>query len=184
MNNLLSGLVTSTTRVKLLVRLFANPEASSYPRALADEFGLSTNAVRKELNRLSQAMLLTCHRNGRELHYQANQGHPLFNELASMVKKVLGIDRVTNEILSRLGELEKAFLVDDYALGIESGIIDLVLVGHIDRQNLLDLVAKTERFLKRKIRTLVLTPEEYARLADCLKAKPSLLLWNNAVRES
>ncbi len=179
MENLLSGLVTSATRIKVLVRFFANPEASSYLRGLADEFGLSTNSVREELNRLSKAKLLTSRRNGREIHYRANPKHPLFNELRSVVQKVLGIDRVVKDIVSRLGDLEKAFLVNDYALGRDSGIIDLVLVGQVDHDNLLDLVAKTEKYIKRKIRTLVLTSKEYDDLAGHFEGRPSLLLWES-----
>jgi len=177
MESLLSGLVTSTTRIKLLIRFFANPKASCYLRGLAEEFGLSTNSVREELNRLSGARLLSRRKNGREIHYWANTEHPLFNELISMVQKVLGIDQIIENIIGRLGDLEKALLVGDYAMGQDSGIIDLVLVGDVDHGNLLDLVGKTEKYIKRKIRTLVLSKEEYRTLAQRLEKGPFLELW-------
>ncbi len=178
MMSLLSSLVTSKTRVKLLVRFFTNPKASAYLRGLANEFSLSTNTVREELNRLSEAKLLTSYKNGREIHYKANPEHPLFEELMSMVKKTLGIDQVIENIVRRLGKLDKAFLMGDYAIGRDSGIIDLVLVGRIDGNNLLDLTAKTEKYIKRKIRTMVLTPEEYARHPELILDRPNLLLWD------
>ena len=69
-------------------------------------------------------------------------------------------------------------LLDDYAEGKDSGIIDLLLVGDIDQLNLIDLVAKTERSIDRKIRTLCLTRDEYERMHDRLDQRPQLLLWN------
>jgi len=65
---LLSPLVSSDTRVRLLLRFFANPGRTAYLRALAGEYDLSPNAVREELSRLSQAKLLTSFKNGREIH--------------------------------------------------------------------------------------------------------------------
>jgi len=53
----LDSLITSQTRVKLLLRFFLNPESRSYLRELAEEFGESTNSVRVELNRLTEAGL-------------------------------------------------------------------------------------------------------------------------------
>ena len=49
-----------------------------------------------------------------------------------MVGKVMGIDHVIDDLAGRLGDLERAYLIDDYAEGKDSGIIDLVLVGNID----------------------------------------------------
>ena len=55
---MLDTLVTSKTRIKLLMKFFLNPGTRAYLRSLADEFGESTNSVRVELNRLSEAGLL------------------------------------------------------------------------------------------------------------------------------
>jgi predicted transcriptional regulator len=177
LQSLLSPLVSSGTRVRLLLRFFGNPQASSYLRELASEMGSSTNSVREELNRLSEAQLLTHAKNGREVRYQANQQHPLFSELISIAQKVLGLDQVLDQIIHRLGDLQLALLVDDYAQGRDTGIIDLVLVGHINPKRLNELVATTEGYIKRKIRTLCLTPEEYDRLGPTLGAKPQMVLW-------
>jgi hypothetical protein len=179
MESLLSPLVSSKTRVRLLLRFFSNPDSTSYLRALAGEFGVSSNAVREELNRLSQAKLLTSQKNGREVNYRANQKHPLFGELVSIVQKVLGIDKVIENIIEQLGDLKLALLVDDYALGKDTGIIDLVLVGNIDQNRLSQLVAKTEEYTKRKIRTLCLTSDEFEKLKPVLAERPQLLLWEN-----
>ena len=181
MDNLLTGLIASKTRIKLLVRLFFNPQARSYLRELAKEFDVSTNAVREELNQLKKTKLLKSEKSGRQVFYMANTEHSLFPELRSMVSKMMGIDQVIDSIVQRLGNLEKAYLISDYAEGKDTGIIDLVLVGDIDMYHLNDLNKKTERYIKRKIRPLVLDHEEYRALWPELEQKPHLLIWTTKI---
>ena len=178
MNSVFSGLITSKTRIRVLMRLFLNPDQAAYLRELADEFHMSPSLVRTELQQLTEAELLTSARNGRQIHFQANTRHPLFPELQSMVRKALGMDRIIDSIVQRLGNLQEAFLIDDYAEGKDTGIVDLVLVGEVDPANLDDLVRKTERYIERKIRTLVLTTDEYTRLKPSLDQRPRLPLWS------
>ena len=177
LNSLLAGLISSKTRIKVLTKFFFNPDTRSYLRELAKEFGVSTNAVREELNQLTKTQLLKSERNGRQVLYRANQEHPLFPELKSMVGKVMGIDQVIDGIVNRLGDLERAYLIDDYAEGKDTGIVDLLLVGKIDQHHLNDLSRKTERYIKRKIRSLVLSRKEYEGLLPELRKRSRILIW-------
>ena len=177
MNDLFAGLISSKTRINLLVRFFFNPGTKAYLRELSNDFHVSTNAVREELNQLTKTKLLTSEKDGRSVYYKANNDHPLFPELRSMVSKVLGLDQVIESILMRLGDLEKAYLIDDYAEGKDTGIIDLVLVGNVDQYHLNDLSRKTERYIKRKIRSLVLTREEFDAFKRKLDNRPNFLIW-------
>lgn len=175
---MLDSLITSKTRVKLLLKFFLNPETQAYLRGLADELGESTNAVRIELNRLTTAGLLETSSDGRTKLYKANARHALFPDIHSLVKKNLGIDKV-ERILSELGSVEIAFMTGDYARGIDSGIIDLVIVGQVDRGFLQHMVEKSEEVIKRKIRVLVLNCQEFRELKQSLKLDQALILWNN-----
>ena len=177
MNTLFNALITSKMRIRILMRLFLNPNQQAYLRGLADEFNASTSQVREELQHLSDAGLLTSKKDGRQMNYQANSEHPLFPELQSMVRKSLGMDQILESIIERLGNLKLAYLVDDYAQGKDTGLVDLVLIGDIDRENLDDLIAKTEKYIGRKIRALVLTEAEFQQLDDLFKDKPRVLLW-------
>jgi len=177
MENLFTGLISSRTRIKLLTRFFFNPNTRSYLRELANEFNVSTNSVREELNQLTKTKLLTSKKSGRQVFYKANQKHPLFPELKSMVGKVMGIDQVVEGIITRLGDLDRAYLLGDYAEGKDTGIVDLLLVGNIDQYHLNDLSRKTERYINRKIRTLVLSREEYKAFEPKLKASAHILIW-------
>src|SRR5210317_1859037 len=179
MTSVFSGLITSKTRIKILMRLFLNPKQNAYLRELADEFSASPSQVREELLQLSDAGFLESHKHGRQIQYQANQMHPLFHELQSMVQKALGMDRILESILERLGNLEEAYLIDDYAEGKDTGIIDLVLIGDIDQTNLNDLVRKTERYIDRKIRTLIVQPDEWPTFSKSIIKRPMLQLWKH-----
>ena len=174
---MLESLITSKTRIKLLLKFFLNPENRTYLRDLAEELGESTNGIRVELDRFTKAGLLEKSDNGRTKQYRANKLHPLFPEINSLVTKYTGIDRLVNNVLSKLGNLEAAYVVGDYAHGIDSGIIDLVVVGNIDKTYFNGLVEKAEDIIKRKIRVLVLSSGEVETLNGKLELSESIPVW-------
>ncbi len=177
--SIFDGLITSKMRVRILMRLFLNPEQKSYIRELADELSASPSQVSEELKKLSVTGLLNAQKEGRQINYSANQDHPLYPELHSMVKKALGMDRIVESILERLGNVEKVILLDDYAQGKDSGIIDILLIGDINNENLVDIIKKTEKYVDRKIRTMVLTSEEFNHYCNIISKRPLMELWNN-----
>ena len=178
---MLDSIVTSKTRIQLLLRFFMNPERKAYLRELSAEIGESSNGVRVELDRLEKAKLLESVSSGRTKSYQANVLHPLFPDIRNIVKKSLGIDKVIDDVVARLGDVKLAVITGDYAQGIDSGIIDIVIVGKVDRAVLDELIHVTEpKIGGRKIRALVLTDEEYVRLSEkILIGKPNLIAYAN-----
>lgn len=174
---MLDSLITSKTRVKLLLKFFMNPETRSYLRSLAEEFGESTNAVRVELNRLEKAGILESSPDGRTRLYRANRKHPLFPDIISLVKKFTGIDQLIDMVLSKLGNVELALVTGDYARGVDSGIIDVVIVGDVDRRYLEHLVGMAEEMIQRKIRSLVLRVDEFERLSGTINLKEAVVVW-------
>jgi DNA-binding transcriptional ArsR family regulator len=183
MASVFSGLITSKIRIRILMRLFLNPEQNAYLRELSNEFGASPSQVGGELKQLKKAGILESEKKGRQILYRANQKHPLFKELTSIVHKALGMDQILESIVERLGNLNQAYLIDDYAEGKDTGIIDLVLVGGIDQENLFDLVKKTERYIGRKIRTLILGRNEFESMCVMFSSRPTLLIWNGQDKE-
>jgi DNA-binding transcriptional ArsR family regulator len=160
------------------MRLFLNPEQRAYLRELAEETGSSPSHIKEELSNLTEAGLLKSQKKGRLILYSANQKHALYDELHSMVQKALGMDAIVDSIIMRLGNLQAAYVVGDYAAGKDTGIIDIVLLGSIDQGNLDDLTRKTERYIERKIRTLVMTVKEFEELEGKDALQPRLLLWS------
>ncbi len=173
---MIDTLVTSKTRVKLLLKFFLNYNTTSWLRDLENEFGDSTNAIRLELNRFEKAGMLDSFSKGNKKIYRANTGHPLFNDIHNIIMKYVGIDRLVEKVISNIGELHSAYLTGDFARGKDSPVVDLLLVGeNIDRVYLLKLVEKGEKMISRKIRYIILHQEELKDYMD--EVNNALLLW-------
>ena len=95
-SNLLGPLITSKTRLKLLMRFFLNQNLSGYMQGLSKELDENTNSVRLELNRLEEAGLLSAQEQGRRKVYSVNTAHPLTKDLSNILRKVTGIDQSTS----------------------------------------------------------------------------------------
>ncbi len=175
----LNSLITSQTRLKMLLKFFSNPRTSSYLRSLASEFGESTNAIRVELNKLSKAGYLNSKENGRTIEYSANTKHQIYPELRSVVHKYFGLDRIVANVVKRLGTVHIAIITGDYAKGLDTGVIDLVMVGDIDKPQLKKYISKAEKLIKRKINSLVLTLAEFNGYRKQLELDKAIWLWND-----
>ena len=174
---MLKSLITSEVRIKLLLKFFLNPGTKAYLRQLSSEFDESTNGIRVELNRLVEAKILDAETNGRNKFYKANKSHPLFGEIRNIVLKSTGIEKVISDILNKLGDIEIAFIRGDYAMGHDSGLIELVVVGDkVNRKELERVRKKTEKLIDRKISVLLLTSLEYKNLKKKFLSEPNFVL--------
>ena len=174
---MLETLISSKTRIKLLLKFFLNSNTTAYLRSLESEFGESTNGIRQELNRLEKAGMLSSFLQGNKKMFQANTQHPLFSEIRNIVLKTIGLDKVVEDVIERLGKVEKVYLVGEFAKGLDSNIIDLVFIGDIDKTYLMKLSEKVEEIVHRKIRYIIYKEEATADI-DLNKFKPEpLLLW-------
>lgn len=172
---MLNSIITSKTRVKLLLKFFLNSNTKSYLRNLEQEFGESSNAIRVELNRLEGADLLRSEVKGNKKYFTANTFHPLFKDINNIVKNFVGIDKLIERVINLVGNLESAYITGDLARGVDSQIIDLVLVGqNLDTTYIEQLVSKTENIIERKIRYLILTKIQ---MANYFNNKPVVLIW-------
>ena len=174
---MLDTLITSKTRVKLLMKFFLNPGTRAYLRELASEFDESTNSVRVELNRLSEAKIISFENVGRTIEYHANAEHALFNELQSLVRKYAGVDKLVETLIKKLGDVKTAYLVGDYARGIDSGLIDIILIGKINKMELERIAERRSKDISRKIRPMVVTVKELRSLWEQLNMDRALLIW-------
>jgi hypothetical protein len=140
-----------------LLKFFSRPDAVGHLRGLAEEFGDSTNSVRVELQNLEEAGLLQSVPNGQKIQYRVNRTNPFYADLVALVSKYLGFDELIENVLERVGDLEEAYVVGDYATGVDSGTIELVLVGQLRTDVVDDLIPKVEQRIRRKITYTVYT---------------------------
>jgi DNA-binding transcriptional ArsR family regulator len=155
---MLEALITSKTRIKLLLKFFLNSNNTGYLRSLEPEFGESTNAIRQELNRFEEAGLLNAEKEGKKKVFKANTSHPLFPELNSLLIKYVGLYEIIERVVLQLGKLEKVYLVGKLAKGNDSDVIDLWFVGEkIDENYLKKLIQKAKKSIQRKLNYTILS---------------------------
>ena len=155
---MLNTLITSKTRLRMLIKFFINTTNRGYLNGLATEFNESTNSIRKELNNLSSAGYLLKSKSNNRVIYNANKKHPLFKVLQKVIKQHLGIDEIVATILEKLGDVKSVAIVGDYAKGIDSGTIHVILLGdRIDVGYLKDLIEKIEKKITRKVSFEIVT---------------------------
>ena len=175
---MLTTLISSKTRIKLLLKFFLNSNTTAYLRSLEGEFGESSNGIRVELNKFEEAGMLSSMMKGNKKIFQANTNHPLFKEIHNIILKYVGLDQIVEKVVERLGDVEKVYLVGQFAKGIDSEIIDLVFLGNVDKGYLVELVEKVEEVINRKVRYLVYKNTDISKINwNNFDAKP-LLLWS------
>lgn len=160
-----------------MLKFFLNSNNTSYLRGLESEFGESTNGIRIELNRFEKAGMLQSSMKGNKKFFKANTDHPLYKEVHNILLKYVGFDTIIEKVVNRLGDVSEVFVIGDYSNGIDSQIIDLLFIGNIDKNYLVQLIEKAEKLIKRKIRYVIYKPQEKKEINwDKFNPEP-LLLW-------
>ncbi|MDZ4665855.1 MAG: ArsR family transcriptional regulator [Bacteroidota bacterium] len=171
-------LISSKTRIKILLKFFLNENSVSYLRGLEEEFGDSTNGIRLELNKFEKAGFLNSYTEGNKKFFKANQKHLLFNDLRQMLMKITGINHLVDYVMKHIGNLEKVYLIGQLAKGLESDAIELVFVGDINIAYLEELIGKAEKKLNKKITFICYLPSEFdIKKIQQIDIHP-LLIWN------
>jgi hypothetical protein len=175
---MIETLISSKTRIKLLLKFFLNSSNTAYLRNLEEEFGESTNAIRVELNKFEKAGFLKSSADGNKKIFTVNTQHPFFPDINRIIMKMTGLEYVVDYVLQRIGDLRKVYLVGNLSQGKNTDIIDLVLVGDdLNKPFLVEQIEKAEKKLGKKIRFVHYNSEEF----DLGKIKEPgmhpLLLW-------
>lgn len=172
-SNLLGPLITSKTRLKLLLRFFVNQDLSGYLQGLSKELDENSNSIRVELNRLEEAGMLEIELEGRRKLYRVNKNHPLTSDLTNILRKVTGIDELVDRVVSRIGDnLQQVWITGELAKGIDCDMLDVVLVGSdLDQGYTTELMNKVEQKLSKKMHYAIV------RSISPTQAEQSLLVW-------
>lgn len=164
---MIESLITSKTRINLLLKFFLNSQTKSYLRGLELEFGESSNSVRVELNRLEKAGLLISAIEGNKKMFFANTTHPLYFDINNIIKKYIGIDLITSQIFEKVPNLSVVYLTGDFANGKNSKTIDFILEGNnLDEHLIKRLVAQVETTLTRRIKFSINRSDENVNRQD------------------
>ena len=174
---MLESLITSKTRIKLLIKFFINSNTTAYLRSLSDEFGESTNGIRQELKRFELANIIISKKEQNKKLYQANTKHPYFKEIHRLLLKYVGIEDIVDKVVNHLGDLEKGYIINEFAQGNPGSVLDLLLVGNnFDYNYLNKLIRKAEEGVTFKIRYVAISPDEASKFIP--NKNKALLIWS------
>ena len=172
-------LISSKTRIKLLLKFFLNSNTTAYLRSLGGEFNESTNGIRVELNKFEKAGFINSFVKGNKKMFTVNTKHPLFKDIHRIIMKMVGLEYVVDYIIQRIGDLEKVYLVGKLSKGQDSDIVDLVLVGNdINKTFLIEQIDKVEKKIGKKVRYVHFRPDEFNIEKIREPESNPLLLWS------
>ena len=154
-------LLFGQTRGRILAILYGKPEVSFFVRQIARLIEGSPGTVQRELLTLAGAGLILRDDHENQVFYRANRLHPVFEDLHSLLAKTAGVFHLLGDALAPLADdIEFAFVYGSFARGEEtsSSDIDLMVVGEVTLDRLLERLHPVEHVLKRPI-----NPTVYAR---------------------
>ncbi len=163
---MLASLLFGTYRQRVLGLLLLNPERSYYVREIARLTDTAAGTLHKELARLAEAGLLLRESVGNQVRYSANRGCPVFEELASILRKTSGLVDVLAAALSPVeNQISLAFVFGSLARGEQqsSSDVDVMLVGNIGFADAVRLLHPVQDTLQREINPVVYSMDEFHR---------------------
>ena len=152
---------------RVLGVLFGNPRRSFYANEVIGLARSGTGAVQRELARLEAAGLVTVTRVGKQKHYQANAGSPVFEELRALVLKTSGLADLLRGALAPVAQsVRAAFVYGSIAKGEDTAASDVDLMVISDRLTYADLFAALEEAssqLGRKVSPTIYSSKELSK---------------------
>lgn len=160
---MLSKLITSKTRVKLLTLFLTHPDERFYFKYLIERLHMPPTGLHSELKRFEEIGLLESKREGNIKFYWINKGFSLYPELKGIILKTVGLADHLKEVIDKVGHIEVAFIYGSVAKDLEDAgsDIDLMVVGDPDLDVLTEAVSVAENSLRREINYTVFDPKEW-----------------------
>ena len=158
------------TQQRVLGLLYGVPDKSFYTNEIMRWADMGRGTIRRELDRLVSAGILSVTPEGNQNHYQAKQGNPVYTELIGIVRKTFGMVDVIKQALKPLNaQIKLAFIYGSIAKGTDARTsdIDLMLIGEgLNYGDVIDVLMPLEESLQRSVNPTVFTSAEFASRLD------------------
>lgn len=161
----LSDALFNTTQQRVLGLLYGQPQRSFYTNEILRLTGMGVATVKRELDSMLAAGILTLERRGNQHHYQANPDCPIYHELLAIVRKTFGVAGVLKSSLASLEEgILQAFVFGSIASGKESSgsDIDVLIVGDVGYAQVVKALYPAQEILGREINPKLYSSKEWA----------------------
>ena len=189
MHQSLPSLLFPEYRRRVLGLLLLRPEEALHGREIARRTGLPAGTITRELTKLAEVGLLKRTKRGNQQVYSADTGSPIFNELASILRKTSGLaDVLVQALAPGAPKLRLAFVFGSVARGQETAgsDVDVMLIGDLGFREVVELLHPSQATLGREVNPKVFSAREFAEksatepfLIDVL-GKPKIFLIGNA----
>jgi DNA-binding transcriptional ArsR family regulator len=152
----------SRTRVKIITLFTTGVKRPYFVREITRTVNERLNAVRRELMILEKIGMLSTYEEKRRKYYTVNESFPLYEELASIMKKVgpAGVEDALFKHIDKVGEVFYA-CVSGYFTGSQGSPTDLFIIGNVDEKKLEQFAKGIESQIDREISYTPMTLSEY-----------------------
>jgi len=162
-------LMFSSYRRRLLAQLLLRPDEKFHVRALGRMTGIPVGSIHRELKALSQSGLLLREHFGNQVLYQANQNCPIYNELATIFRKTIGLATLLHDALSELESyIDLAFIFGSMATGQQSSSsdVDVLVLSNLSLVEVVKALSPMQTTLGREVNPVVMTLNQYIAQLD------------------
>ena len=157
-------LMFGSYRRQLLAQLLLRPDERFHLRELARMTGISAGSIHRELRAMSESVLLLREHAGNQVLYQANQACPIFDELAAIFRKTIGMATLLSDALAGLADkIEMAFVFGSMASGKQSpsSDVDVLVLGKLALGEVVKALLPLKVVLGREINPVVMTTDKF-----------------------
>ncbi len=154
------------TKRSILALLYGHADESFHLRKILRLTGVSPGAGQRELARLSGAGIISRTLKNSQVHFQANSGCPIFDDLKSIIMRTLGVADVLRSLLEPLSRsIDAAAVYGSIAKGTETkeSDIDVLIVGDVAFTDVTGCLGPAQAILSREINPCVMSTAEFGR---------------------
>lgn len=158
----------SPYRRQVLAVLFLRPDEQFHVRQLERMTGVSAGSLHRELKAMAESGLLLREKIGNQVFYRANTGCSIYEELASIFRKTIGLTSLLQDALSDLGDkIEVAFVFGSMASGRQAAgsDLDICVLGEVSLREVVKALSPIQATLQREINPVVMTPQKFSDLS-------------------
>lgn len=157
------------TKGAILALYFLNPAQKLHLREVVRRLGTGHSTVQKEVQQLWKSGLLTRHREGKRIEYQANPESLVFHQLRALLERTAGpVGELHRALRLIRSDIDVAFIYGSVAADTASvsSDLDLMVIGRVSFEKVVKLVRPAQDRLGREI-----NPSVYPRLEFSRKIK-------------
>ncbi len=155
----------SPYRRQALAVLFLRSDEQFHVRELERMTGVSAGSLHRELKAMAESGLLLRENIGNQVFYRANTECSIYEELASIFRKTIGLTSLLQDALSDLGDkIEVAFVFGSMASGRQTAgsDLDICVLGEVSLRDVVKALSPVQETLQREINPVVMTPQKFS----------------------